>query len=149
MTMHEVGIALALVSSLAAGASAQGQGESIVKLPGDIVFKAPARPGPESAVLYGDPSKAGAYVTRVRLPAGLKLMPNWRAEPWRTAVVLSGTLYFGIGEQWEDSKLVAYPPGTFFSHPYKTPHFAWAKDGDVILQFTGMGPAGATQIPQK
>lgn len=149
MRMRTFGLVLALASGLAIGASAQVTGESIVKLPGDIVFKAPASPGPESSVVYGDPSKAGVYVTRVRLPAGLKLMPNWRAEAWRTAVVLSGTLYFGIGEQWEDEKLVAYPAGTFFSHPYKSPHFTWAKDGEVILQFTGMGPAGATQIPQK
>ena len=149
MRLSGIGMVLALVAGLAAGANAQGSAESVVKLPGDIVFKAPPRPGPESAVVYGDPSKAGVYVTRVRLPASLRLMPNWRAEEWRTAVVLSGTLYFGIGEQWDEGKLVAYPAGTFFSHPYKTPHFAWAKDGDVILQFTGMGPAGATLIPQK
>jgi hypothetical protein len=41
-------------------------GESTVRLPGDIVFKAPPKgPGPEMAVLYGDPSKPGVFVTRV------------------------------------------------------------------------------------
>jgi hypothetical protein len=24
----------------------------------------------------------------------------------------------------------------------KTPHFVWAKDGEVIIQTTGMGPTG-------
>jgi hypothetical protein len=42
-----------------------------------------------------------------------------------------------------------YPAGTFYSEPPRTPHFAWAKDGEVILQITGMGPSGTTSIPQK
>ena len=60
-----------------------------------------------------------------------------------------GTLYFGVGEQWDESKLKGYPAGTFFSEPSKTPHYVWAKDGEVILQITGMGPTGTTPIPQK
>jgi hypothetical protein len=29
------------------------------------------------------------------------------------------------------------------------PHFAWAKDGEVMLQLTAIGPSGATLVPQK
>jgi hypothetical protein len=29
------------------------------------------------------------------------------------------------------------------------PHFAWAKDGEVILQVTAIGPTGNTPISQK
>jgi hypothetical protein len=119
-------------------------------LPGDIVFKAPPKgPGPETAVLYGDPSKPGVFVMRVRFPKGHKVTPRWRPDEWRTAVVLSGTFYYGIGEQWDEAKLAAYPAGTFFAHPAKHPHFAWAKDGEVIVQFTAMGPTSVTRIPQK
>jgi quercetin dioxygenase-like cupin family protein len=123
--------------------------ESVVKLPGDIEYKAPLTPAPQVAVLYGDPTKDGVYVTRVKFPPGLKVMPHWHPDPWRTAVVLSGTLYFGVGEQWDESKMRAYPTGTFFSEPAKMPHFAWAKDGEVILQVTAMGPSGTTPIPPK
>jgi hypothetical protein len=66
----------------------------------------------------------------------------------RTVVVLSGTLYFGLGEQWDDTKLEARPAGSFFSEAPKAPHFAWAKDGEVILQVSGMGPSGTTNIAQ-
>jgi hypothetical protein len=45
--------------------------------------------------------------------------------------------------------LKAYPAGTFYSEPPKTPHYVWAKDGEVIIQTTGMGPTGTTMIPQK
>ena len=42
-------------------------------------------------------------------------MPHWHPDEWLTAMVLSGTLYFGVGEQWDESKLKAYPAGTFYS----------------------------------
>jgi len=76
-------------------------------------------------------------------------MPHWHPDEWRTAVVLSGTLYFGVGEQWDESKLKAYPIGTFYSEPPRAPHYVWAKDGEVIIQTTGMGPTGTTMIAQK
>jgi hypothetical protein len=141
---------LAVVASMAACAGAWAGDESIVKRPCDIVFKAPSTgPGPETAVLYGDPSKPGVYVMRVKFPAGHRAMPLWHPDAWRNAVVLSGTHYFGVGEQWDESKLKAYPAGTFYAVPARTPHFAWAKDDEVIVQFTGMGPSGTTRIPQK
>jgi uncharacterized RmlC-like cupin family protein len=85
------------------------------------------------------------YVYRSKLEAGSKNMPHWHSEE-RTAIIISGTLYYGLGEQWDENKLVAFPAGTFFSEPPKMPHFAWAKDGQVILQVTGIGPASTTLI---
>jgi quercetin dioxygenase-like cupin family protein len=123
--------------------------QTVVKFPAEIEFKAPVNPGPQTAVLYGDPTKSGVYVQRVKFPPGTKVMPHWHPDEWRTAVVLSGTLYFGVGEQWDESKLKPYPTGTFYSEPAKTPHYIWAKDGEVIIQTTGMGPTGTTSIPQK
>jgi hypothetical protein len=60
--------------------------------------------------------------------------------------VLSGTFYFGSGETWDESKMKAYPAGTFYSEPPKSPHYTWAKDGEVVIQLTGMGPSGKTFI---
>src|SRR5262245_15432825 len=137
-----------LVTGISVASYAQSTQPSI-KFPNDIEFKAPLSPGPQNAVLYGDPTKAGVYVQRTKFPPGLKVMPHWHPDPWRTAVVLSGTLYFGVGEQWDESKMRAYPTGTFFSEPAKMPHFAWAKDGEVIRQVPAMGPACTTPIPPK
>jgi hypothetical protein len=55
----------------------------------------------------------------------------------------------GIGESWDETKLKAYPAGSFLSEPPKLPHFTWAKDGEVILQITGIGPASTTLIPAR
>ena len=144
------GLVLLLISGGAVAVHAQGTGNSIVTMPQDIVWKAPpVSPGPETAVTYGDPTKPGVYVLRVKFPAGFKLMPHFHPDEWRTGVVLSGTYHFGLGEQWDESKLKPYPPGTFFSEPKGMPHFVWAKDGEVIIQLTAMGPTGITRIPQK
>jgi quercetin dioxygenase-like cupin family protein len=148
MRVHKACILLALVTGIPTGVYAQSS-QPVVKFPNDVEFKTPLTPGPQTAVLYGDPTKAGVFVTRVKLAPGLKVMPHWHPDEWRTAVVLSGTLYFGVGEQWDENKLKAYPAGTFFSEPPKTPHYVWAKDGEVIIQITGMGPTGTTPIPQK
>jgi hypothetical protein len=79
----------------------------------------------------------------------MKVMPHWHPDSARTVLVLSGTFYFAVGEQWDESQLKAYPAGTLYSEPARTPHYAWARDGEVILQVTAIGPTGNTPIPQK
>ena len=104
---------------------------------------------PQTVVLYGDPTKPGVFVSRVKFSAGWKDPPHWHPDEVRTVVVLSGTLYFGPGDKWDESKFKAYPAGTFYSEPSKAPHYTWAKDGEVIIQITGVGPSGKTFIPQE
>lgn len=122
--------------------------DATIKLPQDITYKAALAGTPEVAVLFGDPSKPGVYVVRVRVPSGLKLMPHWHPDEVRTVVVLSGTFLHGYGERWDEAKLKVHPPGTFFSEPFKAPHFAWAKEGEVVLQITATGPTATTNIEQ-
>jgi quercetin dioxygenase-like cupin family protein len=123
------------------------EGGSVVKLPDQIEFKPAPVPGaPQTALLYGDPTKPGVFVTRVKFSAGWKDPPHWHPDEVRTVAVLSGTFYFGSGEKWDESKMKAYPAGTFYSEPPKAPHYTWAKDGEVIIQVTGVGPTGKTFI---
>jgi quercetin dioxygenase-like cupin family protein len=149
MQGYRMPLALALAVGIAATAYAQ-QTQQVLKLPDQIEWKAPPMVGGAStAILYGDPTKPGVYVTRTKFPAGLKVMPHTHPDEWRTVVVLSGTLYFGLGDTWDEGKLKAYPTGTFFSEPKDTPHFVWPKDGEVIVQVTAMGPTGTKMIPPK
>ena len=125
----------------------EGQGVAVT-LPQDIQFKSPLARVPGVATLFGDPTKAEMFVQQVKIPAGFKLMPHWHPEAVRTVVILSGTLYYANGEQWDESKLKTFPAGTFFSEPERVPHYAWAKDGEVLLQVTAIGPTGITFIEQ-
>ena len=131
-------------------ARAQSTEVSVVKVPQEIVYK--GHPGaPQHVTLFGDPSQPGLYVDRIRFTAGTKVMPHWHPDTVRTVLVMSGTFYFAVGDQWDESKLKAYPAGTLYSEPPRTSHFAWAKDGEVVLQVTAIGPTGnvpaSTQKP--
>ena len=129
-------------------AHAQNADTRIVKLPQDITYK--GLPGaPQHVTLFGDFSQPGLYVDRIKFLPGMKVMPHWHPDTVRTVLVMSGTFYFAVGEQWDEAKLKAYPAGTLYSEPAKTPHYGWAKDGEVILQVTAIGPSGNTPIPQK
>ena len=107
----------------------------------------PQQPGGmQTMILAGDPAKEGLYTMRIKVPAGMKLFPHFHPDN-RNAVILSGTFYYSYGEQFDESKLKKLPPGTFFTEPSRQPHFAWAKSGEVIIQVTGIGPSGTTELP--
>ncbi len=114
----------------------------VVKMPGEITFKEAASGMPQVAVLYGNPDKPEFFVVRLKFPAGFKVEPHTHPEGVRTLTVISGTLFFGFGETFDEAKAKPFPPGTFFTELPTTPHFVWAKDGEVIVQVAGIGPSG-------
>jgi quercetin dioxygenase-like cupin family protein len=127
-------------------------GESAFRsiLPEDIDWKPfPAFP-PEArlAVLVGDPTQAGPYVVRVKLPSGVKLMPHRHPED-RIYTVMSGVFYIGLGEEFDGEKVKAYPPGCLVVLPGDTPHFHWAKSGEYVTQVTAIGPLGLEYMDSK
>jgi len=140
-------VALCTIGSLAT-ARAQTVERGVVKVPQDIVYK--GLPGaPQHVTLFGDSSQPGLYVDRIKFPPGMKVMPHWHPDTVRTVLVMTGTFYFAVGEQWDESKLKAYPTGTLYSEPPGTPHYAWAKDGEVTLQVTAIGPTGNVPVVPK
>ena len=76
---------------LCALAHAQGTGTGVLKLPQEIEFKSPLTGPPQTVVLYGDPTKPGVFVSRVKFSAGWKDPPHWHPDEVRTVVVLSAT----------------------------------------------------------
>ena len=115
--------------------------------PEDIVWKAfPAFP-PEArlAVLVGDPTGPGAYVIRVRLPAGTRMEPHKHPED-RIYTVISGVFYIGLGETFDDQKLTAYGPGSVVVLPGGQAHFHCAKSGEYVTQVTAIGPLGLAYV---
>src|SRR5260221_4836518 len=99
-----------------APAQAQNAETNVVRLPQDIVYKGLAG-APQHVTLFGDPSKPGLYVDRIKFMPGMKVMPHWHPDTVRTVLVMSGTFYVAVGEPWDESKLKAYPAGTLYSEP--------------------------------
>ena len=116
-------------------------------LPEDVVWKPfPAfPPAAKLAILIGDPRGAGVYVIRVHLPAGTKMMPHRHPED-RVYTVISGVFYIGLGEKFDERKLMAFAPGSVIVLPGNQPHFHWAKSGDYITQVSALGPLGLEYI---
>jgi quercetin dioxygenase-like cupin family protein len=120
-----------------------GQADFRSILPEDIDWKPfPAFP-PEArlAVVVGQPTEAGPYVIRVKVPSGVKLLPHRHPED-RVYTVISGVFYIGLGDRFDADKLKAYPPGSVIVLPGDTPHFHWAKSGEYVSQVTAIGPLG-------
>ena len=99
--------------------------------------------GYQQALIVGDPAKPGMYAAHIRFPANLRIAPHFHPDE-RIVTVLSGTVHFGYGERFDESRLRAMPAGSVWTEPAKQPHFAWAKDGEVVLQVIGIGPSGTT-----
>jgi quercetin dioxygenase-like cupin family protein len=91
------------------------------------------------AVVVGHPNDPGPYVVRVKVPSGVKLMPHSHQED-RVYTVMSGVFYIGRGDQFDEDKLEAYPPGAVIVLPGGTHHFHWAKSGEYVTQVTAIGP---------
>ena len=96
-------------------------------------------PSARLAVVVGQTTEPAPYVVRVKLPAGEKLMPHMHAED-RVYTVISGVFYIGLGAEFDEQKLVAYPPGAVIVLPGGTHHFHWAKSGEYVTQVTATGP---------
>ncbi|MFN0056953.1 MAG: cupin domain-containing protein [Planctomycetota bacterium] len=115
--------------------------ETGIYLPGGIKWKQgpsslPA--GAEFAVLEGDPSKAGPFVFRVKVPDGFTIPPHTHPKAERVTVI-AGTFNLGMGDKIDKSMGQAIPVGSFGYWPAGMKHFAWAK-GETIVQFHGNGP---------
>ena len=102
-------------------------------------------PAARLAILVGNPKEAEPYVVRVKVPAGVILMPHTHPED-RIYTVISGIFYIGLGTKFDASKLKAYPPGSVIVLPGNTPHFHWAKSGEYVTQVTAIGPLGINYI---
>ncbi|HTZ58040.1 MAG TPA: cupin domain-containing protein [Acidobacteriaceae bacterium] len=127
-------------------------GESVFKsiLPEDVNWKPfPAfPPSVRLAVIVGQPAEPGVYTIRVKAPHGARLMPHKHPED-RIYTVISGVFYIGLGEEFDEGKLMAYPPGAVIVLPGNTPHFHWAKSSEYITQVTGIGPLGLDYVDSK
>ena len=129
--------------------SAQAEPLATTQLTPDRFKWDPTPFGGQKVTLVGDEQKPGMYVYRVRFPANFKVQPHFHPDE-RVVTVMSGTLYMGYGEQFDESAMKALPAGSIWTEPAKQPHFVWAKDGEVVIQVVGSnGPSGVTRIEPK
>ncbi len=102
----------------------------------------------ESAVLFGDPSKPGPYVIRLKWNPGHMSRPHFHQND-RFFIVISGTWWMGTGETYDPNSTVPAPAGSYVIHRAKGIHYDGAKDEPAVIQVWGMGPATSTPAEKK
>jgi len=118
------------------------------KTPSEIKWVRNAAGTNESAVLFGDPSKPGLYVARVKWFPGNMSRPHFHPND-RFFVVIEGTWWLGSGDKYDPNSTVPAPAGTFVVHRAGEIHYDGAKDAPVVIQVTGMGPNTSTNAEKK
>ena len=145
-----VGLAISLVAVLA-GAAARAEGPAA---PADHTAMAPDQikwgdvppifaKGAKMAVLFGDPSKDGLFIVRLKMPANYKVMPHWHPTD-ENVTVLSGSFAIGMGDKL-DPKTKALGAGAFVSLPAKMHHYAFTTK-DTVVEVSAMGPFALTYV---
>jgi len=101
--------------------------------------------GRERAHLLGDSSQDGAWIDRVKMPAGTHVRAHTHPKD-ELVTVIEGTWYLGEGTKFNSTNLKGYPPGSFIVIPAGVPHFVAATDGIVIVQLSGNGKFQADYV---
>ena len=102
----------------------------------------------EQAILFGDPTKAGMYVVRLRWLPGNMSRPHFHPHD-RFFTVISGTWWMGTGDKFDPESTVPAPAGSYVVHYGNKVHYDGAKGEEVVIQVTGMGPATATLVEKR
>ncbi len=97
--------------------------------------------GIQTRVLKGDPNKPGLYTIQLTVPANTKIQAHTHSDD-RVATVVSGTWNIGYGSRFDEKKLKALAPGSFYTEPPNVAHFAQTGNGKVVIQISGYGPTG-------
>jgi pimeloyl-ACP methyl ester carboxylesterase/quercetin dioxygenase-like cupin family protein len=121
--------------------------------PAQYEFPAKGNPGTGSSgvadirtvVLKGDPDQPGVYTIMLRVPAHTRIAAHSHRDD-RVATVISGTWRIGYGDHFDESKLKALPPGSFYTEPPGETHFAETGDEAVEVQITGYGPSSTDYV---
>jgi len=101
-------------------------------------------PGAQIAVLEGDPTAAGTFTIRLKLPNGYKIPPHTHPTV-ENVTVLSGTFRAGMGTAFDDAKLTDLGRDAFVSIPAEHAHYAMAR-GETVVQVHGLSPFVLTYV---
>lgn len=140
----------AAVVFFAAAAFAGSVGTHKAFLPNEIKWEpAPAAlpAGAETAVLYGDPTKEGQFVMRIKAPDGYRISPHTHPKP-EVITIISGEISLGLGPAADRATTKTLPAGSFSVMPAGVVHYVFA-DKEAVVQIDAIGPWGIDYIDPK
>ncbi len=104
--------------------------------------------GAKSAIILGDPSKAGVFIAWLKFPAKYPIPPH--THPYTELItVLKGKLGNGMGEKFDKSNGEILNAGSSFVLPTGHTHYVWTTDEETIVELIATGPWGITYTNPK
>jgi len=134
-----------LLAALSVAGAAQAQTQALDPAalaftpPDHVAWQGDGKTGPQSFVLWGDPTKPGPYAILVRWPPHLGSRPHTHPHD-RHITVISGTWWVGTGKSWSPETAVPMPAGTVVTHFANQFHYDGARDEAAVLEIVGEGP---------
>lgn len=101
--------------------------------------------GIEIAALSGDPTAAGPFTLRLKIPANTVIAPHTHSK-LESVTVLSGTIYHETGRTFRREGGTKMGQDGFFSLPQDMAHTVWTQDQAAVIQVSGVGPFGVNYI---
>lgn len=96
------------------------------------------------SVMEGDPTQAGPFTMRLKLPENYSIPAHWHPGDEHITVI-SGNLMIGLGDKLDQKKSKVLPTGGFARIPPKVHHYAWTNE-ETVVQLHGQGPWGIMYV---
>lgn len=132
-------LALSGLAAVAEDLPYRGEGPIFVD-PAELEWKPLASMAPPAtiAVIEGDLSKEEPFTFRLSPPAGYRIEPHVHPA-YERVTVISGTLHFAHGEEFDATAMRPLPAGAVAIMPPGAPMYGHAEENTVI-QLHGVGP---------
>jgi len=124
--------------------AADGMVVAHAHLTGWIAGPAALPPGAQMIVLEGDPTTAGLFTIRLKLPNNYAIQPHYHGA-WEHLTIISGVLHLGMGDTFRPAGWTELRAGSFTALPTGMRHFAHAA-GETVVQLHAMGPWTVTYV---
>src|SRR5438309_2376821 len=102
-------------------------------------------PGAQMALLSGDPTKAGLFTVRLKMPPRYTIGPHWHPSD-ELVTVVDGTLSLGMGDGVDKAKSANLAIGGYALAPANMHHYAYTGAEGATVQVTAMGPFAITYV---
>jgi len=139
-------LSLSLNVSAQQGTPYQGDGHMLLH-PDELEWKEIGSMAGDAriAVIEGDLGKEVPFTFRLRLPPNYELDPHIHPA-YERVTVLSGTLHFAHGEEFNRDEATRLPAGGAAIMAPGEPMYGFTGDQETIIQLHGTGPWGIEYI---
>ncbi len=103
--------------------------------------------GAKSALVVGDPSKAGVFIAYLKFPSNY-VIPSHTHPFTEVVTVLKGQVGNGFGDKLDRANGTLLDAGSSFMLPAEHPHYLWNDEESVVL-LIATGPWDITYVDPK